>query len=113
MAGLSAERAARNESVFRDANERIEERLAELSLSDDRSPFLCECENPLCTRPVRLTAGEYEAVRAHPDRFIIATDHTIDDADVITRSDEFQVVRKRDVEASVAAQLDPRRNDES
>jgi hypothetical protein len=110
MAGLSAERAARNESVFRDANERIEQRLGELSLSDDRSPFLCECENPLCTRPVRLTAEEYEAVRAHPDRFVIATDHTVDDADVVTRSDGFQVVQKRDAEASVAAQLDPRRD---
>src|SRR3954470_7224398 len=103
MAGLSAERAARNESVFRDANERIEERLEELSLADGRSPFLCECENPLCTRPVRLTAEEYEAVREHPDRFIIATDHTIEDADVITRSHEFQVVRKRGAEAAMAA----------
>src|SRR4051812_42627643 len=110
MAGVSAERAARNESVFRDANERIEQRLEELSLSDGRSPFLCECEDPLCTRPVRLTAEEYEAVRAYPDRFIIATDHTVGDADVVTRRDEFHVVRKRGVEASVAAQLDPRRD---
>jgi hypothetical protein len=110
MTGLSAERAARNESVFRDANERIEERLEELSLSDDRSPFLCECENPLCTQPVRLTAEEYEAVRAHPDRFVVATDHTIEDADMITRSDEFQVIQKRGAEASLAAQLDRRRN---
>src|SRR3954451_12301622 len=112
MAGLSAERAARNESVFSDANERIEERLEELSLSDDRSPFLCECENPLCTQPVRLTAEEYEAVRASPDRFIVATDHTIEDADVITRSVEFQVIQKRVVEASVAARLDARRDHE-
>src|SRR3954452_9892670 len=112
MAGLSAERAARNESVFRDANERIEQRLEELSLSDGRSPFLCECENPLCTRPVRVTAEEYEAVRAHPDRFIVATDHTIEDADVITRCDEFHVIQKRGAEAAEAAQLDPRRNDE-
>ena|SRR5690349_3842279 len=110
MAGLSAERAARNEAVFRDANERIEQRLAELSLSDGRSPFLCECESPLCTRPLRLSAEQYEAVRQHPDRFIVATDHTIDDADVIARHDEFVVVRKRGVEAAVATRLDPRRN---
>src|SRR3954447_16106913 len=112
MAGLSAERAARNESVFRDANERIEERLEELSLTEDRSPFLCECENPLCTQPVRLTAEEYEAVRAYPDRFIVATDHTIEDADVITRSGEFQVIQKRGAEASGAAKLAARHNDE-
>jgi hypothetical protein len=59
---------------------------------------------------VRLTAEEYEAVRAHPDRFVVATDHTIEDADMITRSDEFQVIQKRGAEASLAAQLDRRRN---
>src|SRR3954466_16335844 len=112
MAGLSAERAARNESVFRDANERIEQRLEELSLSDGRSPFLCECENPLCTRPVRLTSQEYEAVRAHPDRFIGAPDLTVEDADVIRRSDEFQVIQKRGAEAALAAELDGRRKEE-
>src|SRR3954466_13817327 len=108
MAGLSAERAARNESVFRDANERIEQRLEELSLADGRSPFLCECENPLCTQPVRLTAEEYEAVRAHPYRFIVATDHTIEDADVISRSDEFQGIQGRGGEAGGAAERAPR-----
>jgi hypothetical protein len=38
--GLSAERAAQNESIFHDANERVEERLGELTLEDGRSPFL-------------------------------------------------------------------------
>jgi hypothetical protein len=108
MSGLSAERAARNESVFRDANERIEARLGELSLSDGRSPFLCECEDPVCTRPVRLTAAQYEAVRKHPDRFIIASAHMVDSADVISRHDGFQVIVKRGAEGSAAARLDPR-----
>ena len=108
MSGLSAERAARNESVFRDANERIEARLAELSLSEGRSPFLCECEDPVCTRPVRLTAAQYEAVRKYPDRFIIASVHPVDSADVVSRHDEFQVIVKRGAEGAVAARLDPR-----
>ena len=108
MSGLSAERAARNESVFRDANERIEARLAELSLSEGRSPFLCECEDPVCPRPVRLTAAQYEAVRKYPDRFIIASVHPVDSADVVSRHDEFQVIVKRGAEGAVAARLDPR-----
>jgi hypothetical protein len=110
MSGLSAERAARNESVFRDANERIEARLDELSLSDGRSPFLCECEDPVCTRPVRLTAAQYEAVRKHSDRFIIASGHAVDDSDVISRHDDFQVIVKRGAEGSIVARLDPRQN---
>ena len=34
MSGLSAERAARNESVVRDANERIDARLAALTVDE-------------------------------------------------------------------------------
>lgn len=112
MSGLSAERAARNESVFRDANERIEARLGELSLSEGRSPFLCECEDPVCTRPVRLTAAQYEAVRKHPDRFIIANIHDGDATDVVSRHDDFHVIVKHGTEGSVAARLDPRQHGE-
>ncbi len=64
----------------------------------------------MCTRPVRLTAAQYEAVRKHSDRFIIASFHAVDSADVVSRHDEFQVIVKRGAEGSVAARLDPRRN---
>jgi hypothetical protein len=57
---------------------------------------------------VRLTAAQYEAVRKHPDRFIIASAHMVDSADVISRHDEFQVIVKRGAEGSAAARLDPR-----
>ena len=106
--GLIAERAARNESVFRNANERIERRIEELSLSDGRSPFLCECEDPLCTQPVRMTAEQYAAVRAHPTRFIIAVGHPTGDAQVIAHTGEYEIVQKQGAEGAVAADLDPR-----
>jgi hypothetical protein len=108
--GLSAERAARNESVFRDANERIERRLDELSLRDGRSPFLCECEDPLCAQPVRLTVEEYEAVRAHPRRFLVATAHSGAGTKTIERHDGFDVIEKLGTEGTVAAALDPRQH---
>ncbi|MBE2317660.1 hypothetical protein DVA67_016885 [Solirubrobacter sp. CPCC 204708] len=104
---LSAERAARNESVFRNANERIEQRLGELSLLDGRSPFLCECEDPLCASPVRLSAEEYEAVRAHPQRFIVVPGHGAGEAKV-TRSEGYDIIEKHGAEGRVAADLDPR-----
>ena len=106
--GTSAERAARNESVFRSANERIEQRIEELSLSNGRSPFLCECEDPLCTQAVRLTAEQYQAVRAHPTRFIVANGHPSGDADVIAHHDEYAIIEKRGTEGTVAAALHPR-----
>src|SRR5829696_6004974 len=106
--GTSAERAARNESVFRSANERIEQRIEDLSLSNGRSPFLCECEDPLCTQPVRLSAEHYQAVRAHPTRFIIASGHPVGDADLIDHHDGYDVIEKRGTEGEVAAALHPR-----
>ena len=107
--GMSAERAARNESVFRSANERIEQRIEELSLSNGRSPFLCECEDPLCTQAVRLTVEQYQTVRAHPTRFIVANGHPSGDADVIAHHDEYVIVEKRGTEGTVAAALHPRK----
>ena len=107
---LSAERAARNESVFRDANERIEQRLDELSLLEGRSPFLCECEDPLCAQPVRLTPRQYEAVRAHSRHFFVACGHAVGgETRVIERHDEYDVVEKRGAEGVIAEELDPRR----
>lgn len=104
----SAERAARNASVFREANERIEQRLDELSERDGRSPFLCECEDPFCARVVRLTVEEYEAVRAHPRRFFVARPHVVTDAEVVERHAEHDVIEKHGTEGDVAAALDPR-----
>jgi hypothetical protein len=104
---LSAERAAHNECVFRDANERIEQRLEELSSLEDRSPFLCECQDPLCVSPVWLTVEEYEAVRAHSTRFFVVRDHE-DDGEVIARRDGYDLIEKHGIEGGVAAALDPR-----
>jgi hypothetical protein len=105
---LSTERAARNESVFRNANERIEQHLDDLSLLDGRSPFLCECDDPLCAQPVRLTAAEYEAIRAHSRRFVLAAGHSAGDAAVVERHDGYFVVEKRGAEGSLAEAFDPR-----
>jgi hypothetical protein len=105
---LSAERAARNESVFRNANERIQQHLGELSLLEGRSPFLCECDDPLCAEPVRLTAQEYEAIRSHSRRFVLASGHSAGDATVVERNAKFVVIEKRGAEGSLAETLDPR-----
>src|SRR3954447_3076835 len=107
---LSAERAARNESVFRDANERIEQRLGDLSLLDERAPFLCECEDPLCARALRLTVEEYEAVRAHADRFIVAPGHSAGSATIVETHGGHLVVAKEGEEGALARELDPRRS---
>jgi hypothetical protein len=80
-------------------------------LSNGRSPFLCECEDPLCTQPVRLTAEQYSAVRAHPTRFIVADGHLVGDAEIVAYRDGYTVIEKRGIEGAVAAELDPRQHE--
>ena len=94
--------------MFRDANECIEARLGELSLEDDRSPFLCECEDPGCRQVLRLTIDEYEAVRAHPRRFIVAPDHPTGHARVVERHEGFVIIEKLGEAGETAEELDPR-----
>jgi len=106
--GLSAERAAQNESIFRDANERVEERLGELTLEDGRSPFLCECEDLRCREMVRLTREEYEDVRSRPNRFLVAPGHGFTHARVVDDRGGFLVIEKTGRAGEVAQDLDPR-----
>lgn len=111
--GLSAERAAENESIFRDANERIEEQLGELTLENGRSPFLCECEDIRCRTMIRLTREEYEQVRSRPNRFVVARGHPFTDAEVVVEQDDrFLVIEKAGEAGAVAEDLDPRGNGE-
>ena len=60
---LSTERLARNQALFREVNERINElRRPTVSLVE----FVCECSDPSCTKSLSVAPGEYEAVRGNP-----------------------------------------------
>ena len=93
---------------IRDANERVEQRLGELTLEEGRSPFLCECEDLRCREMVRLTREEYESVRSQPSRFVIKPGHPFEAAHVIGNGDGYQVIEKIGRAGEVAAELDPR-----
>ena len=105
---LNVERAARNEAVFRQANELIEERLNDLSVVDGRSPFVCECQDPDCAEIIRLSLAEYEHVRSSPQWFAIAPGHEFLTGAVVQRSERFEVVEKRGKAAEIAIETDPR-----
>src|SRR5436190_22653425 len=68
---VSAERAARNQTLFREINVRILEVNSGLDPQADRYGFLCECANTDCTKQIELTLAEYEAVRRDPRRFFV------------------------------------------
>jgi hypothetical protein len=103
------QRIAKNEVLFRQVNERIEEvnqKLGEESFSD----FLCECGDDDCTAPVSMTIAEYEEVRNEPTHFAIANGHEVIDVErVIEKNERFSVVEKFAGEAErIAVETDPR-----
>ena len=64
----------RAEDVFREANERVAAKAAELNFADP-IPFLCECPDPHCFAPISLTLEEYEQVRSDPRRYLTIPGH--------------------------------------
>jgi hypothetical protein len=104
----SAERAAENEAAFRRANESLERKADELGLVEERTPYLCECEQESCTKVIRLNRDEYEAVRAHSRRFVMVPDHQEPEDRVVRQEPDFTVIEKAGEEGALVEKLDPR-----
>jgi hypothetical protein len=103
--GVHAVKAARNQSLWREVNERIRA-VAETSGNVE---FLCECANIECTETITLSVAEYERIRSSPTRFPIIIGHEFPEVEnVVEVSDGHAVVQKRGEAAELAAELDPR-----
>ena len=102
---LSTKRLARNQTLFREVNERVNDlRRSTVSFAE----FVCECSDPGCTKSLSVAAGEYEAVRSNPKRFMVARGHEIREVErVVFDNDRFLVVEKT-VETEFMAESDPR-----
>lgn len=102
---LQRERAARNQSLFREVNERIED----LAASASYTQFVCECFDDMCDRRVSMTVQEYEHIRSDGNRFFVLPGHNVDDVDeVVEATDRYLIVRKMGAGAEVAERLNPR-----
>jgi len=103
-------RAARNQSLFREVNEKIE------TVSQDSSSmfheFSCECADTECLEKVALTLEEYEYVRRIPTHFFVQPGHVYPDVERVVETDghgdRFEVVEKLGEAGTLAVHLDPR-----
>lgn len=110
----TAERIARNDALFRHANEGIGETAAEYEIGG-LVPFLCECADVNCTAFVQVSISEYEGVRASPTHFVNLPGHQVAAGDtirVVDENDRYIVVEKIGVAGRVAADLDPRSSED-
>jgi hypothetical protein len=102
------ERVARNEAIFREANEGIERGLWP-EQRHDQIQFRCECARLGCSEPVVVNVADYERVRQNPRRFIVRIGHEVPDAEsVVERNENWLVVEKQGRSGQLAADLDPR-----
>jgi hypothetical protein len=98
-------RAARNQSLFREVNERIED----LNESAFFSTFVCECLDESCSESVTMTLEEYEHVRADPNLFLVRPGHEASGIEQVREvTERYVLVSKLGAGAHVAAALDPR-----
>jgi hypothetical protein len=100
------ERAARNESIFRAANDAIERAVAG---RHDPVTFLCECGDLECKDTIELTLAEYEAVRAGSASFALKRAHEGVGDRVLEEYDRYTLVEKVGFAREVAEEEDPRR----
>ena len=104
------ERLAKNETIFRQVNEQIEQ----IASPDGRRDghvyeFMCECSNLDCNLLLPLTVRAYEEVRANPQAFLVAPGHELPEIEsVITRQPGYEVVLKHGEAAEIAQEQDPR-----
>ena len=104
----SPEQAAKNESAFRRANERLEDKAADFGFAEERTPYLCECEDESCMKIVFLARVQYEEVRAGPKRFLMIPGHQGADDLVVQEEADFVVIEKRGEEGALVAGQNPR-----
>jgi hypothetical protein len=107
---VEADQVARNDAIYRAANERIEAAAEEYAVAGP-IPFICECADATCTNIVLLTLTQYERIRAHPTHFLNLPGHELpakEHVDVVHREPSFVVVEKKGRAAEIVKELDPR-----
>jgi hypothetical protein len=104
-------RAARNQSLFREINERVRDLNEGFSLVLPLGEWVCECADHLCAQRISLSASEYESVRENGTFFVVAPgdQHVWEDVERVTeRTDRYWVVETLGETAAESERIDPR-----
>jgi hypothetical protein len=103
----TAARMARNDAIFRDANERIRAAAEDHDLAQGPIPFICECADPGCHALVRLTLTDYRQLRENPRYFVNVRGHEAgkSNVEVVAQGDGFVVIEKLGEAGEIAERL--------
>jgi hypothetical protein len=103
-------RAARNQSMFREINERLtrDDPLAEITGSH---VIACECADPTCVQTLAISNEQYQRVRREPRQFVVLPGHIYPEVERVTAEHRTHVVvEKLGQAAEVAEALEPGEN---
>lgn len=93
----SEQRTARNEALWREVNDRIDEVDETMRVLPDDAllSFHCECGEASCTEMISLTPAEYREARSDVDTFAVAPGHEHAELErPIKRTDRYVLVDK-------------------
>jgi hypothetical protein len=100
-------RAAKNEGLFREVNDRIVEFTD--TFAAEGLEIVCECSDSDCIETFLITVTEYASVRAHGTRFAVMSGHEDPAVErVYDQNERFLIVEKIGEAGDVARDLDRR-----
>ena len=105
------ERVARNEALFREVNENVQQLAERFSTAPDApAGFVCECADDACTSLVDVPLEVYERVRRDPRRFVVLPGHVLGEIErVVEETPGYVVVEKSTPTAvKIVERHDPR-----
>ena len=110
MTDEPARRIGRNEALYRQVNERIEDLNEAFGSIAGEFSIVCECGDLECMEQVAVSRDVYEHARANPTRFIVKPGHEMPDMEgIVEREDGYFVIEKEPAAARrLAEELDPR-----
>jgi hypothetical protein len=102
-------RAAINQSVFREVNERLEGLAKTFQYVARTAAFACECASLECVEQMEMSLDEYEGIRSDPNRFAVLPGHVYADVEhVVSENERFVVVEKIGAGDRIARETYPR-----
>lgn len=103
------QRIAKNETSFREINERLKGDLQPLPHGPALEQFICECGDRACESLISLTFEEYEAVRRDSRRFAVVPGHVFPESErVVYSAERYEVVEKFGDAVTIADAADHR-----
>jgi hypothetical protein len=110
MIDEATKKVARNQAMYRQVNEQIEDLNEAFSEMSGGFLVVCECGDAMCTEQITLSRQTYEKTRTNPAQFLVRPGHQVADVEeIITTEAEYMVVEKHEgTPAQLAEEADPR-----